>query len=126
VLGLLLVIALGGSAQPVNTVDFFEVNHKLDASTGDVMFAQVIFWQWSADYQRYDAVGYAVIHDRDRSDRWPVRTAGGSYEWRHAGARYRAQRCVESWTVYDPEQLNMRLFPVFARDLVWPAVRCQR
>ena len=121
---LLLLLSLlgfsGRGAGPVNVVDKLEVNHKLCPSTGRVVFVQVILWQWSDSYLRFEAVGYRVCHDEQRL---PHQTAGGIYEFKHHGATIRSSQCIQTFTAWDPEQLSLKDLSQADRSRVWPLVR---
>lgn len=99
---MIYLLLLLGSFRGVDhqPIDKIEVNHT-------PAFTQVILWDWSDDYVRYDVVGWWVVaQDSDRptqlSDLWRV-------EYR--GKRYSTRVCTQSWTRNDPERDNAKLFP---------------
>jgi len=98
---MIAMLASGAGTEPVKSIDMVEVNHFYDHSGH--RFDQVILWQWSHDYGRYDVVYWWLVNnDGDLPDGCLVR---------RDGHRYRAGFKRESWTLCDPESQNGKLFP---------------
>ena len=95
-----------GPQWPLPTdVDCIEVNYT-------PRFTQVILWQWSADYNRYDCVGYWLIDDISRDlGGMPTQSASGWSYATYRGRAYRAPHVRETWTRNDRERDNARLHP---------------
>ena len=121
VAGMVLVSILGIAANPsvsksrnvVDTVDLIELNHLHD-ECGKHTIDQVIFYEWSPDYRRFDVISYRLIED-DIS-KLPVRLPGNreySVAWYDREARafreVRSRHFRETWTKTDPEQQNKRV-----------------
>lgn len=113
---LIYFVGSGAAAQPTQTVDLIELNHKYCDVTGRLQFDQVIFWEWSPDYRRYDAVGWGLINDRHSLDELPDKRGKWyfcSVNWHRSGIsksqRFRALLYRETHTTYDPEQASRKL-----------------
>lgn len=48
--------------------ELMEVNTVMEAD-GGVAFTQIILWEWSEDYRRYDVTDYMMLHGRQRLPR---------------------------------------------------------
>jgi hypothetical protein len=103
---MLLGLLLGVSLPVAQPVDRIEVNHTRT-------FTQVVLWQWSHDYNRYDCAGYWVT---DKIHEMPTQN-GGQWTVMHDGKRYSSKQVVETFTRNDPERDNARLFPQSMRCL---------
>lgn len=93
-------------------VDLIEVNHFFD-DCGKHVFDQIIFYDWSAQYSRYNVRAWrllkrpAQVPHRDWSNREYVAI------W-HDGSVLRkveATTIRESWTQYDPELIERAYLP---------------
>lgn len=96
------------------TCDLAEINHF--HRHGCEAFTQVIVWDWSHDYGRMHCQAFKLI------DEWRTKP-DGTLELRTHGSKpisLRPGRVVETWTDYDPERDNQRVFPVKFRRKVWP------
>lgn len=94
-------------------VDLIEFNHFYD-DLGRHAYDQVIFFEWSDEYLRYDVIAWCLVENDD--GRLPVKTpSGGEYVVRWFDRDAKVQREVrsrlfrETWTQFDPERLNKRL-----------------
>lgn len=91
-------------------VDLIEVNHSFDAD-GVLRYDQVIFYDWSPDYSRFDVLAWSLIDDE-----LPTKLAGGrGWEFRWLDRDAKRRRVVsskffrETWTIEDPERVQKRL-----------------
>jgi hypothetical protein len=97
-----LLLLAGSFGKPAATpVDKIELNHTPN-------YTQVILWQWSHDYQRYDAVGWWMadrleLHPTQHGQRWTATNSSGKV--------FTSRVFGESWTRNDPERINARFFP---------------
>ena len=81
-------------------IDKMEINHT-------PAFTQVILWDWSEDYLRYDAVDWwLATKDGDR----PTQT-GKLWRVEYRGQRYSSKLYSETWTCEDRERASEKLFP---------------
>jgi len=99
---LLLVLICDGRRVNTMQVDLVEVNHTHDAD-GKFRFTQIIAWNWSHDYRRYDVVT------------WWMPNNLSEYQSKN-GMRIIGQSKRQTWTNYDPEVRNRDLFPCDNRD----------
>lgn len=123
VAGMVLVSILGITANPtgsefrniVDVVDLIELNHLHD-ECGKHTIDQVIFYEWSPDFRRFDVISWRLIEE-DVS-KLPVRLQGSreySVRWFDRDARafrdVRSRQFRETWTnsKADPERQNKRL-----------------
>jgi hypothetical protein len=116
---LLIPLLLLSSGQPVGDskicqrVDLIELNHFFD-DLGRHAYDQVIFFEWSEEYLRYDVIAWCLVEHDD--GRVPVHLpSSGEYVVRWFDRDARAEREVrsqlfrETWTQIDPERANKRL-----------------
>lgn len=98
----LLLVLLGDARRPKTTVvDMIEVNHCHDAC-GVFRFTQIVLWDWSPDYCRYHVVAWWIPERLiDEIDGHTARRSGKTIEGR---------LMRETWTSYDPEVLNRKVF----------------
>ncbi len=130
VAGFVLASILGIAANPVltssrsisDTVDLIELNHLHDES-GKHTIDQVIFYEWSPDYRRYDVISWRLI-ENDIS-KLPVRLPGSRVyivRWYDRDARIqrevRSRQYRETWTNSnaDPERMNKRVLDEKSRS----------
>lgn len=96
----------GGTAPTdFQEVDLIELNHRY-LDDGRHQFDQLIFWKWSPNYRRYDAVGWVLFDYNAGMDAYPSKI--GDY-WRCRFDHYTGRRTVrarlfrETITNRDPE-----------------------
>jgi hypothetical protein len=123
---LLLVLVLGNGGglrvAPIE-VDLIEFNHRCSADDC-LQFDQIILWEWSPDYRRYNAQHWFLPRSLGEH---PVKV-GEFYQCsmvRLDGGRavYRAKLFRETWTLEDPERENIKVFPVEFRGRVFSCSR---
>lgn len=90
-----------------------EVNHRHNAN-GSEAFVQVIVWDWSPDYRRYDAQAWVMIEDWHWDGQRLIARAEGGRPLEFRGRLFR-----ETWTLVDPEVENRILFKERYRRKVW-------
>ena len=96
----------------IDAVDVIEVNHFISPCSGEICLDQVIFWQFSPGLGRYVVRDWRTLKSPHQL---PYR-AGNQFRtcW-HDGRDQNALRVVsarsvlETWTTYDPEQVNQEL-----------------
>jgi hypothetical protein len=116
VLPLLFALPGGGPPQTremVQSVDLIELNHFFD-DLGRHAYDQVIFYEWSPDYNRYHVVAWCLVEDN--LARMPSKDHDrGQYSVRWYDKDARVQRTVwsplfrETWSSTDPERANKKL-----------------
>ncbi len=114
----LLLMAIGESIASSNCseeVDLIELNHFHDC-LGRHVYDQVIFYEWSSEFQRYHVRAWCLVEDRETVSRRPTRSYTDNryyVRWhdrdqnlhRHISSKlYR-----ESWTQVDPERANKKM-----------------
>lgn len=102
----LLLILCDIRAVPSTHVDLIEINHLHDES-GKHKSTQIILWDWSPDYRRYQVRAWWIperLHDE---------LSGLTITKRDRTIVGRAVR--ETWTDYDPEVENRKVFPCHLR-----------
>lgn len=118
---MLLVVLLSGhhSTRHDDLIecDLMELNHAV-ACDGVSRFDQVILWNWSPDYRRWEVHYWAMVGTTGSLAEYPV-AVGKRHECRlnHNGRRVlmRSRLFRETWTQGDPERENIKLFPVEMR-----------
>lgn len=112
---LCLVVGLGDKSKDVRHAELMELNHCYSWN-GDHKFDQVILWDWSPEYRRWDAQFWVIVKDMD----CPVEVAPGCHEFRYwSGDRrvvIRSPLYRETWTASDPERESAKLFPAECRS----------
>lgn len=98
ILALLLVLGNAYGSQPYRQVDFIEVNHRHDEYGNSL--SQVIFWQWSPDYRRFNPVGW---DDISRVSEYPVKV-GDLWVVKVNGRIVKSPMYRETWTNFDREK----------------------
>lgn len=96
-----------------DSVDVIELNHFVSPCSGEICLDQVIFWQFSPGLGRYVVRDWRTLKTHHQL---PYR-AGNQFvcRWhdsREAGNALRvvsARGVVETFTTYDPEQVNQEL-----------------
>ena len=103
---LLLLICDGRRTPPTTHVDLIEVNHCHD-DCKRFRFTQLILWECSPDYRRYHVVVW-----------WIPDKLGDELQGlvaKRSGKTYASAAVRETWTDYDPEVVNRKVFPVEKR-----------
>ena len=118
---LLLSIVTVGPTPIVDHVDMVELNHRYGLD-GELLFDQVIWYDWNQDEERFDIVDFRVIENEEAeplrkglvwiSD-WldEGRYCSSKVTWR----RVFASSYRETWTDYDPEQEQGRVLQDYHR-----------
>lgn len=111
--GLLLSLSGVGRLQTVvDRVDLIERN-QVSLCSGQITIDQVIFWEWSPDYRRYEVIAWRLI-DGDEN-RLPYQLPCGNWcvRWfdRQVGLwrEVRSNKFRSTTTQHDPEMFNKRL-----------------
>lgn len=111
-----ITVSTAGSRQEsVGYCDLVEVNHRHDPTNGSLQFTQVIAWDWSPEYGRFDAQSWALISDWKRTETGVVVDVLGTDHVLRTRCRYYR----ETWTNHDPERENTKVFPDKFRRKVW-------
>ena len=114
-----LILLLLPLANPTQTVDMIELNHYQSAD-GCQIFDQLIFWEWSPDYRRFNAMGWVILSEHSQL---PTRNAQGyAVRVNRDGRDYivRSLRYRETHTTNDPERVNLKLLPhELRRGMIW-------
>lgn len=110
---LILLLALGNPRSlPNEQFDMMELNHFRS------QYSQVILYNWSHDYQRYDVEAWYLV---EQPESYPTRT-NGRFEARYQNKHITAKYFIETWTNYDRERKQSALKHHTYRD-GW---RCER
>jgi hypothetical protein len=106
----------GGSKLGNESVDLIELNHFHDC-TGKHVYDQVIFYEWSIEALAYRVRAWALVEDKDATNRRPIRCyETDMYRVRWHDRDQNIMRCIssrhfrESWTQIDPERANKKIF----------------
>lgn len=96
-------------------VDLIELNHFHDC-LGRHVYDQVIFYEWSAEFQQYHVRAWCLVEDRESANRRPTRTYTDNryhVHWedrdQHLSRKISSPHFRESWTQVDPERANKTL-----------------
>ncbi len=120
---LLLFAVLGNPVawkEPVREyVDLLELSHKYDHK-GNHTFTQLIVWEHRPENGKYVVRDWTILDSRESLSGFPVRNAkSGMYEssFIKHGVYYELRSGLfrESWTHYDPEVENGRVYPKHLR-----------
>lgn len=109
---LFLAIGFGSSRVLSDRVDLIELNRIYD-SDDKLRLEQVILWEWSPAFRRYDVVAWRMMNEQP-----PYRLPGGDwcFRWHERDARItrevRSTNYRETHTRHDPEIANQS----FCRD----------
>lgn len=111
----LVLVAL--SLQPsddvaYDQVDLIEVNHFYDEH-GRLVFDQIIFYDWSAEQNRYHVRAWRLLKNVSQVPRRNWRRNDWETIW-HDGnilRRVRSKGARETWTQYDPELVEREFLP---------------
>ena len=115
---ILLIVVLFGSgsrakidARVYECADLVEVNHFHDKETGKFAYTQVIYYEWSYDWNRYHVIAWYIP---SALQEYPTVTSGGSYLSirKHNDQEFWvwSQNMKVTWTTVDPERENKKLF----------------
>jgi len=115
---LLLAIAMsggGGRIAPPQTYDKMELNTTYD-ECGQEQYTQVIFYDWSPDYRRHDAMGWMLVLSSSQvptkvGDRWVCKWTDGQYRYHVISPIF-----TRTHTLGDPEKDSRRLCPERCRS----------
>lgn len=105
-LALLMLLAFVGQSTRVNDYDLIELNHYR-AADGSSSYDQIVCWNWSPDYRRYDVDYWTTSSGKSLRI-----AADGSCHvfWldprRHVEYKLRSRLFRETWTTVDPELRN--------------------
>lgn len=110
---LLLALFLDGGSQPVKHVGLIELNHCYSCD-GSHKFDQVILWERSPDYRRWDAHFWRIVKDLDA----PIQIGPSFHEYSDGERKIVVRSALyrETWTTTDPERDSAKLFPVMLRS----------
>jgi len=96
----------------VDRVDLIELNHFYDEQ-GKHVFDQIIFYDWSPQYGRYNVRAWRLLKNPAQIPRRDWRRRAFVAVW-HDGIVLRevhAETVRESWTQYDPELVERAYLP---------------
>jgi hypothetical protein len=119
---LLVLVGIGSPfSQPVcESVDLIELNHKYDP-TGRHTFSQVIFYERLRQNGLYRVRDWVLVDERESICAIPVNRNGlyhSSFIKEGVFYRIRSPLFRESWTHYDPEIEDGRIYPKHTRRLL--------
>ncbi len=116
-----LLAALGAPSDPIpviieEKVDTVEVNHYFD-DRGNKVFDQVVYYNWSQEYNRFTACGYRLIK---QDTQVPVMATPSIYHsiWSDGDCLrdLNAAVAVETWSQWDPELAERNYLPKSMRS----------
>ncbi len=114
-----IILLLLPISTPTQTVDLIELNHYQSAD-GCQLFDQLIFWEWSPDYRRFDAMGWVILSE---TSQLPTKNAQGyAVRVNRFGRDYivRSAKYRETTTQNDPERVNLRMLREdLRRGMIW-------
>jgi hypothetical protein len=95
-----------------DSVDLIEINHCYDEQ-GQLVFDQVLFYDWCAEKGRYDVRDWRLLKRRIQIPRRHHDTGTYVAVWRDGQTlrKVHAQTIRESWTQYDPEIVEQNHLP---------------
>ena len=110
-----ILLMLDSGRQPTNIsheyVDLVELNCKYDEETDKLAYTQVLFWEWSPDWQRMHIVAW-YITEQDRIYEMPTKV-GKEYltirRYEGKEIHVHAKRFKLSHTYNDPERDNKKI-----------------
>lgn len=100
-------------SEPAN-VDLIELNHFRNSESSQG-YDQVITYEWSPDYRRYHVTGWYIVEPDDLRG-YPQQTKSGfasamiTSPYRADFFEIRSKLFRETWTGYDPERSNKKIF----------------
>jgi hypothetical protein len=95
-----IAISLSGSQR----CDLIELNHCYHESGEELRFTQVVIWDWSPDYRRYEPRRWKIVPHNEQ-----VIRAGKLYRVVVDDIVIDAKLFRETWTNYDPEYRARRI-----------------
>ena len=103
----IIVVGIGIPSGVVveSKVDFIEVNHYFDEA-GELIFEQVIFWDWCGEARQYRVIDWRFIKSGLYYPTRDWRRGGYSMVWidnKHVCRVVRAGVYRETWLQHDPE-----------------------
>lgn len=98
------------------TADLIELNHCYNED-GQLVFDQLIFWEWNEDESCYNVAAYRVLRAETNALRFDWNQKEYVASWCDHGLlrEIRAPHYRQTWTQYDPELEDRRRFPQEAR-----------
>lgn len=99
----------------VDQVDLVEINHFYD-DQGRLVFDQVIYYDWSADHNRYQVRDWRLLKTPTQIPLRDWRDGGYVSEWedfkqRNGLRRVKSKSFRETWTQHDPELVEREFLP---------------
>jgi hypothetical protein len=96
----------------VDRVDLIEVNHFYDEQ-GRHVFDQIIFYDWSAQYGRYNVRAWRLLKHRAQIPQRDWNRGDFVALWQDGVVLRKvcAETVRESWTQYDPELVERAFLP---------------
>lgn len=111
---LMLAIGLGGRSPIVVVVDLVEVNHFYDEESGEHKFNQVVLYEIDPVTKMKMVIDWYML-EKGRLDRFPslIHGTNGCYlRWPdNKEIKVVSRMFEETWTTYDPERENKKIFP---------------
>jgi len=101
---ILVGAALGVRIAATASCDLVEINHCHGAD-GEHQFTQLIAWDYSPEYGRFDAQAWLMV---ESFDRLPMSVVVSTRDGQRSCVRCKYFR--ETWTRHDPERENAKLF----------------
>jgi hypothetical protein len=114
-LALVLLAAAGLSPDtPLasDRVDLIEINHCYNED-GQLVFRQLLFWEWNELDSDYHVAAFRVLRAQTSAVRIDRQRNEYVASWCDSGVlrQVRAPHSRETWTQYDPELEDRRIFP---------------
>lgn len=100
----------------VDSIDIIEINHFYDEQ-GRLVFDQVIFWRWDEIYGGHRVVAWRLLKKPSQIPRYCYSLGRWRAVWLDGETMrdVRAYGMRETWTQYDPEQLDREKLPASER-----------
>ena len=105
-------------------VDLIELNHFFD-DQGRHVFDQMIFYDWSAEHNRYQVRAWRLLKSASQQPRhdWERDVYVATWQDGDLMRNVQAQTMRETWTQYDPELAEREYLPKeLRRELSQPLV----
>ena len=106
------LLSSGRERLPTTQVDLIEFNtHYNSANSKDVAYSQLIFWEWSHDYQRFDVVDWSMVETgvvnmpAKVGEDWQCVVRKQGKDLRVVGRQFRRTHTIRP---NDPEVVNKR------------------
>lgn len=99
-----------------DTADIVELNHYYD-HRGDLVFNQLIFWQWCADQSVHRVFAWRIVKSPQQFPLRDWQRDGYTTIWQDQRElrRVRSTATRRTWTQYDPEVLDRQHVPRVSR-----------